>query len=168
MSLSSASREYADRCAISRWSFCSMSSLLSSTTSSIPSNPFMGVRSSCDIFARNSLFAWLEARAVRMAVSKSSVRCRMRSSSSSRFCRISSRDRPNSSIMRLKLSPKYWISSRVVLTWIGSNFPCRTEVIPCCNKASGRARTLMVKRDINAAVATTTAHSNIAFAISKA
>ncbi len=40
----------------------------------------MGVRSSCDMLARNSLLAWLAASAVRMAFSKSSVRWRMRSS----------------------------------------------------------------------------------------
>ncbi len=46
----------------------------------MPSSPFIGVRSSCDMLARNSLLAWLAASAACIAFSSSPVRCRMRCS----------------------------------------------------------------------------------------
>ena len=63
MSLRSVSSESADPLSASRYSRCSRVSVVSSTSSVMPITPFIGVRISWLMFARNSLFDRLAASA---------------------------------------------------------------------------------------------------------
>ena len=58
-----------------RYSRCVRSSGVSSTSSTMPMTPFIGVRISWDMFARNSLFARLEASAASRARDCASSTC---------------------------------------------------------------------------------------------
>ena len=70
MSLRIASSDSADDCTVSRHSRCSMVRLLSSTSSVMPRTPFIGVRISWLMLARNSLLARLAS----IALSRARVR----------------------------------------------------------------------------------------------
>ena len=72
MSLISVSSESADRLIDSANSCCSEVSLVASRKSVIPSTPFMGVRISWLMFARNRLLSCVASRAVTSADSSSS------------------------------------------------------------------------------------------------
>ncbi len=71
MSLMSASSDSAEFCAASRYSRCSSSSGVSSARSSMPSTPFMGVRISWLMEAKNSLLALSAASAASLATRSS-------------------------------------------------------------------------------------------------
>ncbi len=66
------SNESADVFAIVKYSRCSGERSVSSVSSVMPMMPFIGVRISCDMFARNSLFAVLAASAAWWARRRSS------------------------------------------------------------------------------------------------
>ena len=93
---------------------------LASAMSIMPRMPFIGVRSSCDMLARNSLFASLAAMASCIATCSSPVRCRMRSSSVVWYSSNSFFEASSAATIWLKLSPSISISSPVRLTSMGS------------------------------------------------
>ena len=115
----------------------------------------MGVRSSCDMLARNSLLAWLAASAVCMAFSVLGALADAFFEQIADAGGFLSADTPFPRSCWLKLSPRYSISSSVGLTWMGSNLPSRTDVIPCCKSESGRPKARMVKREMTPAMTTT-------------
>ncbi len=92
--------------------------------------PFIGVRNSCDILARNSLLAWLAAcsRAHGFFQLIGTVFDSLLEQPllfQQRLLRCG-----QGSIMPLKLSPRNSTSSPVLLTWIGSSWPFRADVMP--------------------------------------
>ena len=78
MSLMTRSSASADAWTISRYSRCSRSCGVSSSSSVMPRTPFIGVRISWLMLARNSLFARLAASATSFAATSCQVCCRTR------------------------------------------------------------------------------------------
>src|SRR5205823_11175631 len=76
------SRFLPERCTVSAYLRCALVSPVSSNSSVIPRTPFIGVRISWLILARNELFAWLADSAASRA---------RRSASSLRLCCVTSR-----------------------------------------------------------------------------
>ncbi len=72
MSFSRESKESAEAFAVVRYSRCSCVSSVSSASSVMPMTPFIGVRISWLMLARNSPFAWLAASAASLAFRDSS------------------------------------------------------------------------------------------------
>ena len=83
MSFTSASKELEHSRAVSKSSFWAVVNSLSRAISSIPWMPLSGVRSSWDMFARNSLFALVAASARSIDNCNSEVRSRIFSSNRS-------------------------------------------------------------------------------------
>ena len=79
MSSSKSSRWLADCRAVLRWSVCSASSRLFSSSANMPSMPLNGVRSSWLMLARKALLAWLAASApMRASCSRRATCCSSR------------------------------------------------------------------------------------------
>src|SRR5213596_397486 len=93
-SLMMPSRFWPERCTVSAYLRCALVSPVSSNSSVIPRTPFIGVRISWLILARNELFAWFADSAASRA---------RRSASSLRLCCVTSR--------ATEMLPIHWLAS---------------------------------------------------------
>ena len=105
------SRFLPERCTVSAYLRWLLVSPVSSSSSVMPSTPFIGVRISWLILARNELFAWFAASAASRA---------MRSASSLRLCCVTSR--------ATAMLPMHWLASSsrgATATWMSIAMPAR-------------------------------------------
>ena len=91
---------------------------------------FSGVRSSCDMLARNSLLCWLASSSSRLLSANSRVR-------SSTFCSRSAYDSRSCAAMALNWSASVSSSSPVRTSIRWSRSPCPMRAAPACSARMG-------------------------------